>query len=82
LPFWKQISLHQRRHKNTDNSQFVHYRLGANGAGKTTTLGMLTGDIAPSGGEAYVAGHDITGVAPGGVQEARKNIGFCPQIDP
>jgi ABC-type multidrug transport system ATPase subunit len=43
---------------------------------------MLTGDIAPSGGEAYVAGHDITGVAPGGVQEARKNIGFCPQIDP
>jgi len=56
--------------------------LGANGAGKTTTLGMLTGDIAATGGEAYVAGHDITGATPGGVQEARKNIGFCPQIDP
>eukprot|EP00980_Cylindrotheca_fusiformis_P001022 scaffold276_cov132-Cylindrotheca_fusiformis.AAC.17 len=56
--------------------------LGSNGAGKTTTLGILTGDIAPTGGEAYVSGHDITGVTPGGVQEARKNIGFCPQIDP
>lgn len=56
--------------------------LGANGAGKTTTLGMLTGDIAATAGEAYVAGHDITGATPGGVQEARQNIGFCPQIDP
>jgi ATP-binding cassette subfamily A (ABC1) protein 5 len=64
------------------HSFLLHYRLGANGAGKTTTLGMLTGDIAATGGEAYVAGHDITGATPGGVQEARKNIGFCPQIDP
>jgi ATP-binding cassette subfamily A (ABC1) protein 3 len=56
--------------------------LGSNGAGKTTTLNMLTGDMAATGGEAYVAGHDITGVVPGGVAEARKNIGFCPQIDP
>ena len=56
--------------------------LGANGAGKTTTLNMLTGDIAPTGGEAYVAGHDITGVTLGGVAKARQKIGFCPQIDP
>jgi ABC-type multidrug transport system ATPase subunit len=56
--------------------------LGANGAGKTTTLGVLTGDIAPTGGEAFVASHDISGVVPGGVAAARKNIGFCPQTDP
>lgn len=53
-----------------------------NGAGKTTTLGVLTGDITPTSGQAFVAGHDVTGVAPGGVAMARKNIGFCPQVDP
>jgi len=53
--------------------------LGTNGAGKTTALGMLTGDIAPTRGKAFVAGHDITG---NGISEARKNIGFCPQVDP
>jgi ABC-type multidrug transport system ATPase subunit len=53
-----------------------------NGAGKTTTLGVLTGDIGPTSGEAYVAGHDVTGITPGGVAAARKHIGFCPQVDP
>ena len=42
----------------------------------------MTGDIAPSAGEAYVAGHDVTGVTPGGVAAARKHIGYCPQVDP
>lgn len=42
----------------------------------------MTGDIAPTSGEAYVAGHDVTGVTAGGVAAARKNIGFCPQVDP
>lgn len=56
--------------------------LGINGAGKTTTMAVLTGDLSPTSGEAYVAGYDVTGKTTGGLIQARKHIGFCPQIDP
>lgn len=50
--------------------------LGPNGAGKTTTLRMLTTLLAPSSGEAMVAGCDVVR-QPGKV---RKRIGYVGQL--
>jgi ABC-2 type transport system ATP-binding protein len=49
--------------------------LGPNGAGKTTTLRMLATLIAPTAGEATVAGADLR-KEPG---EVRRRIGYVPQ---
>ena len=56
--------------------------LGVNGAGKTSTLSILTGDLKPTHGDVYVAGHDMSGKSIDGVTKARKCIGYCPQSDP
>jgi ABC-2 type transport system ATP-binding protein len=47
--------------------------LGPNGAGKTTCIKMLTGLIAPSGGEAYLFGKKVPSV------ESRERLGFLPE---
>lgn len=49
--------------------------LGANGAGKTTAIRMLTGLLAPSSGEAKVAGFDIRHEA----ARVRERIGYMSQ---
>jgi ATP-binding cassette subfamily A (ABC1) protein 3 len=51
--------------------------LGVNGAGKTTTFKMLTGDIIPSEGQAYIYGHEISQE----LAKTRQYIGYCPQFD-
>ncbi|MGB0062560.1 ABC transporter ATP-binding protein [Candidatus Binatus sp.] len=49
--------------------------LGPNGAGKTTTLSILSGVIAPDGGRALIATHDLA-VEP---RVARRSLGLVPQ---
>ncbi|XP_036095824.1 phospholipid-transporting ATPase ABCA7 isoform X1 [Molossus molossus] len=51
--------------------------LGHNGAGKTTTLSILSGLFPPTGGSAYVLGHDVqTSMA-----AIRPHLGVCPQYN-
>lgn len=52
--------------------------LGPNGAGKTTTLGILTGYLSATSGDAKICGVDIL-EHPG---EAKSAIGFLPEYAP
>lgn len=47
--------------------------LGPNGAGKTTTIGMLLGNVRPSGGTGRLLGQPL------GHQETRRQIGYLPE---
>ncbi len=52
--------------------------LGPNGAGKSTTMKMLTGYIAPSEGEARIAGHNMMEDR----IEGSKQLGYLPESGP
>ena len=51
--------------------------LGTNGAGKTSTFKVLTGDVAPTSGNAFIMGNKM----PEKFEEIRDLIGYCPQFD-
>ncbi|BDA45751.1 probable ATP-binding cassette sub-family A member 3 [Coccomyxa sp. Obi] len=50
--------------------------LGVNGAGKTTAFRLLTGELRPDEGDAFVAGHSIRSQ----LAAARQQLGYCPQF--
>ena len=52
--------------------------LGPNGAGKSTTMKMLTGYIAPSEGEARIAGHNMMDDR----IEGSRHLGYLPESGP
>jgi ABC-2 type transport system ATP-binding protein len=49
--------------------------LGANGAGKTTTINLFLNFVQPSGGQAMVAGLDVTQHP----QESKKRLAYIPE---
>jgi len=51
--------------------------LGPNGAGKTTTLKVASGQMVPTKGSVFIAGRDVTGVAP--EELARRGLTTIPE---
>ena len=48
----------------------IHAIIGPNGAGKSTLTNLLSGDLAPTSGEIFLAGQDVTGWAPEKISRA------------
>lgn len=75
------LSRHFGSFKAVDNVNFhveqgeIFGYLGANGAGKSTTIRMLCGLLAPTSGDAIVAGHRIS-MAP---EKVKRSIGYMSQ---
>ncbi|MBA7642895.1 Vitamin B12 import ATP-binding protein BtuD [subsurface metagenome] len=62
---------------NVEAGEIVGF-LGPNGAGKTTTMRILTGFLAPTQGNVWVAGYDMSKHS----LEARQHIGYFPEAMP
>ena len=62
---------------NVEKGEIVGF-LGPNAAGKTTTMRILTGFLAPTGGNVWVAGYNMLSHS----LEARQHIGYCPEAAP
>ncbi len=62
---------------NVEKGEIVGF-LGPNAAGKTTTMRILTGFLAPTSGDAWVAGYNILSQS----LEARRHIGYLPEAVP
>jgi ABC-type multidrug transport system ATPase subunit len=51
--------------------------LGANGAGKTTAIKVLTGEVEPDSGDAFIAGYSVTHQ----LAAVQRCIGYSPQFE-
>ena len=49
--------------------------LGPNGAGKSTAFNIMSGTVAPTGGDVTINGHSVTKAC----TAARRSLGSCPQ---
>ncbi|GAM22256.1 hypothetical protein SAMD00019534_054310 [Acytostelium subglobosum LB1] len=55
----------------------IHAFLGHNGAGKSTTIGILTGLVPPTDGDAFITDFSIRRQ----MDNVRRKLGVCPQHD-
>ncbi|MFC1989859.1 ATP-binding cassette domain-containing protein [Chloroflexota bacterium] len=62
---------------NVEKGEIVGF-LGPNAAGKTTTMRILTGFLAPTRGDVWIAGHNVLSHS----LEARQHIGYLPEAVP
>jgi len=62
---------------NVEKGEVVGF-LGPNAAGKTTTMRILTGFLAPTRGDVWVAGYNVLSHS----LEARQHIGYFPEAVP